>query len=468
MKKFLLCIAMLLPGSNMLFSQLSISTDGCAPDSSAMLEVKSTEKGFLLPRMTVEQRNVIPNPANGLVVYCIDCGLEGSLSVYSNGTWKTFSHCFSGTPDAGENCTTLGQIIWKWEDVENATGYRWSTTNNYSSAMDLGMECSKTESNIACDSSYTRYVWSYNLCANSAVTILTETTYGSAPCAPSSRSHVPTRTQITWKWTRVIGATGYKWNTTNDYCTAEDMETDSSKTETGLTCGTSYTCFAWAYTDCGNSTPVTLTKSTSACWVCGNSITKSHVVGPVAPVNKNVTYGTVTNVPGEPTKCWITRNLGASIQAASKSDTSEAAAGWYWQFNVPQGYKHTVTTRTPNTNWIAVLEEWTNWNAANDPCSIELGTEWHVPTATEWTNVDALGYWTGYESTFNSSLKIHPAGRLQSSDGTLYQRGTQGGYWSGSQFNLTLSQCLYITSSSSCAMTPHLKTVGFPLRCIRN
>ena len=47
---------------------------------------------------------------------------------------------------------------------------------------------------------------------------------------------------------------------------------------------------------------------------CGNSITISHTAGAIAPITKLVTYGTVTNIPGELTKCWITRNLGASQQ----------------------------------------------------------------------------------------------------------------------------------------------------------
>ena len=39
----------------------------------------------------------------------------------------------------------------------------------------------------------------------------------------------------------------------------------------------------------------------------------------VAPVDKTVTYSTVTGIPGEPTKCWITSNLGASQQATAET-----------------------------------------------------------------------------------------------------------------------------------------------------
>ena len=57
------------------------------------------------------------------------------------------------------------------------------------------------------------------------------------------------------------------------------------------------------------------------------------MAGTVAPVDKTVTYGTVTNIPGETSKCWITSNLGADHQATAVNDATEASAGWYWQFN---------------------------------------------------------------------------------------------------------------------------------------
>lgn len=50
--------------------QVSISTDNSLPDNSAMLDIKSTQKGLLPPRMTFNQRDSIINPASGLFVFC--------------------------------------------------------------------------------------------------------------------------------------------------------------------------------------------------------------------------------------------------------------------------------------------------------------------------------------------------------------------------------------------------------------
>jgi len=55
-----------------LLAQVSINSDGTAPHTSAMLEVKSTSKGLLVPRMTTTDRDGITNPQEGLLIYNTD------------------------------------------------------------------------------------------------------------------------------------------------------------------------------------------------------------------------------------------------------------------------------------------------------------------------------------------------------------------------------------------------------------
>jgi hypothetical protein len=50
-------------------AQVAVNTDGSSPDGSAMLEIKSTDKGFLPPRMTTAERDAIASPAEGLTIY---------------------------------------------------------------------------------------------------------------------------------------------------------------------------------------------------------------------------------------------------------------------------------------------------------------------------------------------------------------------------------------------------------------
>lgn len=53
-----------------ILGQVSINADGSLPDGSAMLDVKSTTQGVLIPRMTQAQIEAVANPADGLIVYC--------------------------------------------------------------------------------------------------------------------------------------------------------------------------------------------------------------------------------------------------------------------------------------------------------------------------------------------------------------------------------------------------------------
>ena len=207
-------------------------------------------------------------------------------------------------------------------------------------------------------------------------------------------------------------------------------------------------------------------------FTCGSSITKVHAAGSVAPVSKTVTYGTVTNIPGETTKCWITSNLGASQQATAFDDATETSAGWYWQFNRKQGYKHDGTTRTPNTPWITSISEYSDWVGANDPCTIELGAGWRIPTSTEWTNVG--GNLTDMNGPYGSALKLHAAGFLHSDGlwffydaGSLASRGSNGYNWSSTLDDATDGWSLDFYNGS-CYMSNSGKANGYSIRCVKN
>lgn len=63
---------------------VGINSTGIAPDNSAMLDVSSTSKGFLLPRMTKAQILAIASPAVGLMVYNLDCNI---LEYYDGSRW---------------------------------------------------------------------------------------------------------------------------------------------------------------------------------------------------------------------------------------------------------------------------------------------------------------------------------------------------------------------------------------------
>ena len=67
-------------------------------DPKAVLELESTTKGFLLPRMTAAQMAAITNPTSGMIVFCTDCGVasDGELRISYNGVWQTYKGNVTG------------------------------------------------------------------------------------------------------------------------------------------------------------------------------------------------------------------------------------------------------------------------------------------------------------------------------------------------------------------------------------
>ena len=73
MKKLYFCLCVIAFSISQVSAQnVGINQTGSDPDNSAMLDVSATNKGLLVPRMTKTQKFLIPNPANGLLVYQTD------------------------------------------------------------------------------------------------------------------------------------------------------------------------------------------------------------------------------------------------------------------------------------------------------------------------------------------------------------------------------------------------------------
>ncbi len=81
------------------FAQVAINTDGARPDTSAMLDIKSTAKGLLIPRVTIAERNAIQSPAVGLQVFCTT---DSSFYYYAGSTWQKLTAGGITLPYTGE------------------------------------------------------------------------------------------------------------------------------------------------------------------------------------------------------------------------------------------------------------------------------------------------------------------------------------------------------------------------------
>jgi hypothetical protein len=93
MKKIFILFAIFTTFATMAQS-VGINTDGSTANASAMLDVSSTSKGFLPPRMTYEQKTAISSPATGLMVWCTNCGTSGEMQFFNGTNWVTSNVVF--------------------------------------------------------------------------------------------------------------------------------------------------------------------------------------------------------------------------------------------------------------------------------------------------------------------------------------------------------------------------------------
>lgn len=129
----LILSVVLLFGQDIL-AQISVNTDGSAPDASAMFDVKSTTSGVLIPRMTAAERDLIGTPATGLMVFVSD---DTSFYYYDGVSWELIGgNTDPIIPDPAQPVPILfqgGQIYV--HPTDNATTVDWITAQSTCGAL---------------------------------------------------------------------------------------------------------------------------------------------------------------------------------------------------------------------------------------------------------------------------------------------------------------------------------------------
>lgn len=98
---------------NLQINAQNVGIGTTTPNPSAKLEIASTTKGFLPPRMTLAQRNAIVNPTLGLIIFCYDCD---ELQIYNGTNWVNLNRgqaCIYNMPNVA-----ICNQIWMGKNLD--------------------------------------------------------------------------------------------------------------------------------------------------------------------------------------------------------------------------------------------------------------------------------------------------------------------------------------------------------------
>ncbi len=99
----------ILGGPLSMFAQTAINNSNSPAHPAAVLDISSTQKGLLIPRMSALERAQIIAPANGLLVYQTDA--PSGLYFFQDNIWSPINRSASSTP--------IGSIIDWWRPNAN-------------------------------------------------------------------------------------------------------------------------------------------------------------------------------------------------------------------------------------------------------------------------------------------------------------------------------------------------------------
>lgn len=394
----------------------------------AALEVESTTKGFLLPRMTKQQRDDIgTTPPVGLQVWCTDCDgttvpASGQLCVYMGAYWAP-----------------IKLVVPSCSLTTGTSPVRVSDT----SAKISGTMVEVTAGNLPIE---TGIVWKEIINDDYAsLPFLDATGAPTAPVYKTAGTNVTTANTTFSITIPILIST--KSNTMPYYFRTY------ARTATGIEYGNPiiFSCYRGAI--CDGTVPTT-----------------------VAPIVSAVTSRT-----------WMDRNLGA-YQAASAYDDYKANGCLYqwgrgndghasvtWTSSTTATLSTTTSTQsatdTPGNalfvtstsygyDWRSSKNDnlWQGINGINNPCPLL----YRIPTGAEFVAETGITN----PATAYSVLKL-PFATVRWHNGLISQ-GNSGAYWTSTPSVITSGYSMYFSTISPANILSNSRNYGLSVRCIKN
>jgi uncharacterized protein (TIGR02145 family) len=432
MKKLLLSAAFI-AASFTSIAQVGVSTTD--PNASAALEVKSTTKGFLPPRMTTTDRNDINGGvwAEGLTIYNTD---TKCLELYNGTDW--ISVCDGSvvtTPPPNSNLTVASPtyqgtsvidatgIGYNGEAVPSASTITVQLTNTVASSQNYGLSATDADSGLVYSASGTIAASASNIAV-----ILTP----NAVVMPATESGFLSMT--------LTGAS----NTINLLSRIDIKSIPASAT---TVTDVDYGGKTWMDRNLGARRVATAKDDVFS---YGNH----YQWGRPADGHEITVWNGDTKTAG--------RGL-ADVTSDLAADANPPHANFIT--NSSDWLANPATSNTP-----------TLWATANQgPCP----TNYHVPTDAEWRTADtaALGSgngtdggdtagWDNNVEPYESALKLPSSGYRATYNGMLSGQGNRGHYWSSTVAS-TFAYLLKFSSFSSFIQVDD-RAYGLTVRCLKD
>ena len=395
---------------------VGINETGANPDPSAMLDVESTDKGFLPPRMTSAQRNAISNPAKGLMVYNADLScLQVNDGTPASPVWNCISNQ-GGVPDgfiATINCAGA---------TNNGTLVQGIVSSGVNSIIPY------TGGNFG--------VHSGQVVTSTGVTGLTATL--------SSGQFANGAGSLTYNITGTPGGSGTASFAINIG---------------GQTCTLSRTVLASLPNICNPSNPTVIADvtngTTGKTWMDRNLGAHRAATSSTDIQSYGSLYQWGRGSDGHQCvnrRVWDDVTTSGTTSTLSSSDTP--------------GHGNFILTPSTPFDWRSPQNNnlWQGVNGTNNPCP----SGYRLPSQTELNQERTSWSSSNLAGAFASPLKLSAGGNRNQSDGNIFSLNTGGFYWSSTitTFSSNASY-LYIYSGNSDVNT-NARGLGYSVRCIKN